>query len=318
MSRYSTDYSRFADVGSDDEEVEEVRGGPAARPSPFQFGATSGPPPVLPFCRLAPGHSLSQLDAVYLTHPRDFVPSVDPERGWCHSWGLQPDPPSDESESLSRARSERHMTQMMLGNLYVMADFPRPEVQFAKFLAERKLQELSAARPALEVSFSSTYTLRYSLSAGRWSAEELRPPVWRRLRVSGGTSLFSLWDKLLCPAVGFCRNYHCSLWTDPRDGSQFGSPDSTAIDSMHMTHSGWLVADDKLVRLAQLLHSPGDFLTHLYDLGDGWAARLTLEEVHPDPLPFALLAGGGSCPPEDSNGLLHGGWARRARLRRVP
>lgn len=60
------------------------------------------------------------------------------------------------------------------------------------------------------------------------------------------------------------------------------------------------------VKLGQFLAAPGDALSWLYDIGDGWHHLIYLEEVHSaeeSSGAAALLAGGGACPPEDSVGL---------------
>jgi hypothetical protein len=75
---------------------------------------------------------------------------------------------------------------------------------------------------------------------------------------------------------------------------------------MHMNSNGWMSLDDADVRLGELLAAPGDAINYLYDLGDGWSHKLTLEAVADEADSTGasvLLDGGGACPPEDSRGL---------------
>ena len=86
---------------------------------------------------------------------------------------------------------------------------------------------------------------------------------------------------------------------------------------MHLPNTGFYMMDDSDIKLAEILHAPGDKMNWLYDLGDAWTHVITLESVA-DPASStgaaALLDGGGACPPEDSNGLdgmgVISGWSK--------
>jgi len=115
--------------------------------------------------------------------------------------------------------------------------------------------------------------------------------VWRRLRVCGGTSLRALHDRILQPALGWCRRYHSYYFTDVTDGSQFGPEDEGRIDEMHRQMFGEVFLDDRRYALADLVAQPGDRLRMEYDLGDHWQCILEVEDVVPDAPAFALLGG---------------------------
>jgi len=71
------------------------------------------------------------------------------------------------------------------------------------------------------------------------------------------------------------------------------------------------------VRLDQVLRGPGDRLTYLYDFGDGWEHRVTLESLAPltsGNRELVCLGGARGCPPEDVGGI-HGHHAVAAWLR---
>jgi len=256
-----------------------------------------GPQPA--FVKANPAHPRRLLREVFYTHPRDFVATPDPARGFCHSWGVHDVPESDGAEPDYNGLA-------LVGNLYLTGR--RPEHQFVAYLAERKSAALAAARPALEAAgaFRRDVTLLVELQLTRWRDVQPAPPTWRRLRLSGGLTLAALHDKVLAPSLGWTRNFHAHLFTDRADGAQFGAPDGQSVDQMHMYNNGWMVLDGAGTRVAELLRAPGDTLGYLYDLGDGWAHVIRLEEVLAEADSsgaVALLGGAGSCTPENSGGL---------------
>jgi hypothetical protein len=132
------------------------------------------------------------------------------------------------------------------------------------------------------------------------SIDEAVPPITRTLSVPASLDLESLhrllqrafgWDD--CHLFRFARG--CSVWDDDgelylcdfdvQDGETRGTPARRA-------------------RLAQLLRTPGESLTYLYDYGDNWQLTLTLEELSSRPAGAARVTGGaGASPPEDSGGI---------------
>jgi hypothetical protein len=73
----------------------------------------------------------------------------------------------------------------------------------------------------------------------------------------------------------------------------------------------WWVSGQRVnvlnVPIAHLLVNRKDWIRYEYDFGDGWIHRLTLEDIHVQPLKLArlprCLAGKRACPPEDSGGV---------------
>lgn len=132
--------------------------------------------------------------------------------------------------------------------------------------------------------------------------------VWRRLRVCGGTSLRALHDRILQPALGWCRRYHSYYFTDVTDGSQFGPEDEGRIDEMHRQMYGEVFLDDRRYALADLVAQPGDRLRMEYDLGDHWQCILEVEDVVPDAPAFRAAGrqGASACHPyqRDAQGRL--------------
>jgi hypothetical protein len=56
-------------------------------------------------------------------------------------------------------------------------------------------------------------------------------------------------DKVIIPIMGWVRNFHGYVFTDRRDGSNFGPKGSDAIDiCCHLSRSWYYYMDDKQVR----------------------------------------------------------------------
>lgn len=127
-----------------------------------------------------------------------------------------------------------------------------------------------------------TYELKVELLGAK-------PRIYRVLRVAADTDLAQL-HEILQVAMGW-ENYH--LYCFIADGRRYGEP----------LESG---ADPQKTCLSEVLDSPGDSLTYIYDFGDEWRHSVQLEKVsekkHRQPV---CLEAQGACPPEDSGGV-HG------------
>lgn len=136
---------------------------------------------------------------------------------------------------------------------------------------------------------TKTYELRIAL-------EGARPPIWRRFLVSSSISLPML-HHVLQIVMGW---QDCHLHRFVKGDRQFYMPspwsDPWAPDLL----------DERKYRLDQLLTKPKDWMRYVYDFGDNWRHKITLQKVLPaDPkqrLPICL-SGERRCPPEDSGGL---------------
>jgi hypothetical protein len=133
-------------------------------------------------------------------------------------------------------------------------------------------------------------------------------------------------DRLLNPAVGWKRNYHMYYFIDPRSFVNYGPRDTQATDSNAASFVlneiiGSKKCDSDLnVRLAQLLPTTSDVLYYLYDLGDRFMHKITVDSI-PSPEvssgAVALLDGAGANIPEDSFGMEPEGENGLKRLRPV-
>jgi len=130
------------------------------------------------------------------------------------------------------------------------------------------------------------YTLKVTL-------REVRPPIWRRLRVAADFTLRDL-HHVLQVALG---------WTDSHlhefrvSGKRYGMPDPAE-------DFGEPLLDEVDYRVGDLLKKGGR-AEYAYDFGDGWEHAIVVEDtVALDArAPRAeCLAGARACPPEDCGG----------------
>lgn len=124
--------------------------------------------------------------------------------------------------------------------------------------------------------------------------EGSKPPIWRRFLVADSVSLAQLHD-ILQVVMGWEGGH---LHEFDRGGERIGLPDPD--------FDGGELTDERKVRLNQLLKLERDYLKYVYDFGDDWSHRITLEKILAyDPqlaLPVCVKAKG-ACPPEDVGGI---------------
>ncbi len=127
-----------------------------------------------------------------------------------------------------------------------------------------------------------------------------KPRIWRRLRLPGDLTL-EVVHTLFQAAMGWSDSHLHRF--QPGIGKSYNEPYFiTEFDE----DEGEEGTREDGVRLDQVLRAPGDRLTYLYDFGDGWEHRVTLESLSPltssirEP---ACLGGAKACPPEDVGGI---------------
>lgn len=146
------------------------------------------------------------------------------------------------------------------------------------------LVRTGAPPPAAAVRPDTRYRIKLALR------DVTHPPVWRRLEVPADLDLGQV-HEVIQTAMGW---ENCHLHVFSAGDAEYGMPDP---DLGH--------ADERAVRLSQLLTEAGDRLGYTYDFGDGWEHDLTLEEILPAEAGTTgaiCTVGKGACPPEDCGG----------------
>ena len=129
---------------------------------------------------------------------------------------------------------------------------------------------------------------------------ESEPRIWRRLTLPGDLTLDAV-HTLLQAAMGWSDS-HLHRFS-PGAGNGYEPPHFiTEFDE----EEGDEGTREGTVRLDQVLRAPGDQLTYVYDFGDGWAHRVTLESISPltpENRQPTCVAGERACPLEDVGGI---------------
>jgi hypothetical protein len=124
----------------------------------------------------------------------------------------------------------------------------------------------------------------------------LRPPVWRRVRVAGDSTLRML-HRVIQAAMGG-QDYH--LHEFEIGNRRYGEPDGDPWPGAERTYS------EANVKLGALIGQGVKRLRYVYDFGDGWEHEVIVEKVEPvdpdQPYP-SLITGKRACPPEDCGGI---------------
>ncbi len=127
-----------------------------------------------------------------------------------------------------------------------------------------------------------------------------QPRIWRRLSLPGDLTL-DVVHTLFQAAMGWTESHLHRF--QPGVDQGYGQP--YFITEFDQQEGDEGTREDG-VRLDQVLRVPGDRLTYLYDFGDGWEHRVTMESLDPltpDNREPRCLGGAGACPPEDVGGV---------------
>ena len=124
-----------------------------------------------------------------------------------------------------------------------------------------------------------------------------KPPIWRRILVSGDVNL-SVFHQILQDVMG---------WTDSHlhqfvvGGIMYSAPYDDYADDLEIEFR-----DESKYKLSQLLKREKDSLIYEYDFGDSWEHKIVLEKILPDDGSTetpSCIKGKRACPPEDCGGV---------------
>ena len=126
--------------------------------------------------------------------------------------------------------------------------------------------------------------------------QDIKPLIWRRIRVDGRIRLDAL-HHVLQAAMGWTDSHLHSFEIGEK---HYGVPDPEYEDADQLL-------DEKKYRINQLL-DVGDTCIYLYDFGDSWNHRITVETI--EDIDGAnsgsrnawVESGAQACPPEDAGG----------------
>ena len=159
----------------------------------------------------------------------------------------------------------------------------------------------------------------------------------KEIMISPDLTMQNLYHQVLCPSIGWTKNYHCYGFRRLNDECWIGPKKSTAIDSMFQPFfMGAVLANDKKITIGQLFSSDTDTNTDtdtdtdtkttsiqfVHDLGDWWSHTIQVSKfsgtVPPSATVAYLLSGRGGCPPEDTGGIRNYSLLMNKLTSRVP
>lgn len=123
--------------------------------------------------------------------------------------------------------------------------------------------------------------------------EVTKPPVWRRVLVPAEFT-FQQFHSVIQAAFGW-ENVHLFAFSPQGYGSHpiISEPDN-------LGEPDWIAEKTKI---KSIFNEVGQTFTYIYDFGDDWIHKITLEKILSEVSSKATcLAGKGKCPPEDCGG----------------
>ena len=137
----------------------------------------------------------------------------------------------------------------------------------------------------------------------------VRPPIWRRVQISGDISLADL-HQVIQAAMGWGNDH---LYAFVIDGKSYCPPDEDVESELSND------LNPSLFTVRQVLPAPLLRFSYVYDFGDEWKHDLLVEKILPDSGGDArpkCIAGKRACPPEDCGGIY--GFAELLEAMRTP
>jgi len=121
-----------------------------------------------------------------------------------------------------------------------------------------------------------------------------QPPVWRKVTVPA-TFSFAQFHLVIQRAFGW---YNCHLYQFSEKGY-----DSDVFIGEPSPDDFGEVKDSWKIKLSKVFTRKGQKYIYIYDFGDDWIHKITLENIEKiDAANADCIAGKGACPPEDCGG----------------
>ena len=133
-----------------------------------------------------------------------------------------------------------------------------------------------------------------------------KPPVWRRVLVPSEIT-FDQFHHIIQDAFGW-ENEHMYAFSPSGYGSSpliEINPENDANDfSSFLSRNPTQKMNAKKTKISDIFNTEGQIFTYIYDFGDNWVHKITLERIaeKDNSLSAILLKGKGVCPPEDCGG----------------
>jgi hypothetical protein len=125
-----------------------------------------------------------------------------------------------------------------------------------------------------------------------------KPPVWRKVLVPDNFT-FSRFHRIIQVAFG---------WSDDHkyEFSPSGWGSSPSIGSQYEKYFGdGAELDSEKVKLSDIFKKENQHFVYIYDFGDEWRHKITLEKItNEKPGKASCVDGKGICPPEDCGGVM--------------
>lgn len=131
--------------------------------------------------------------------------------------------------------------------------------------------------------------------------EITKPPVWRRVQVNADITFRQFHDVI--QTAFLWSSSHLYFFSEKGYQSSFHIQE---ID--HFDYDGDGSDDAEKIKLKDIFKKEKQNYRYIYDFGDDWDHKITLEKILDGNLDLPIcLAGNGQCPPEDCGGI--GGFA---------
>lgn len=128
-----------------------------------------------------------------------------------------------------------------------------------------------------------------------------KPPVWRRVLVPSNFNFYDL-HSIIQLTMGW-DDYHMFQFSPTGYGSYPCISDDTEeeMDDFFGNKRENLEAEETL--LSDIFSKENQKFTYIYDFGDDWVHKITLEKILTDDIQTPqIITGKGQCPPEDCGG----------------